>query len=184
MGVGVLADWQIQLGVKIEPFHDGSEVPGKISYGLSSYGYDFRLGYKYKIFTNALNAILDPKNLSLDSFIDYEGDVCVIPPNSFALAESLEYVEIPRDIMCIVLGKSSYARVGININCTPLEPAWRGKITIEISNSTPLPARVYSGEGIMQVLFFRGDAACRQDYGQKNGRYQDQAGITLPFVKT
>jgi dCTP deaminase len=180
--MGVLADWQIQERVKIEPLADSTYRPGVISYGLTSYGYDLRLGRKFKVFTNARCAIVDPKNFDPRSFIDIEADECLIPPNSFALAETVEYLEVPRDVLGVCVGKSTYARIGIIVNVTPLEPEWRGKVTIEISNTTPLPAKVYAGEGIAQVLFLRADAECRVSYSDKKGKYQDQAGLTLPFV--
>jgi dCTP deaminase len=180
--MGVLADWQIQQRVEIEPLADGTYRPGVISSGLTSYGYDLRLGRKFKVFTNAHCAIVDPKNFDPRSFIDLEADECLIPPNSFALAESLEYLEIPRNVLAICLGKSTYARIGIIVNVTPLEPEWRGKVTIEISNTTPLPAKVYAGEGIAQVLFLTADEVCRVSYADKKGKYQDQTGLTLPFV--
>jgi dCTP deaminase len=180
--MGVLADWQIQQRVKIEPLADSTYRPGVISYGLTSYGYDLRLGRTFKVFTNARCAIVDPKNFDSKSFIDIETDECLIPPNSFALAETVEYLEIPRDIVAICVGKSTYARIGIIVNVTPLEPEWRGKVTIEISNTTPLPAKVYAGEGIAQVLFLTGDEVCRTSYADKKGKYQNQTGLTLPFV--
>jgi dCTP deaminase len=180
--MGVLPDWQIQRDVKIEPFAEGASRPGVISYGVSSYGYDVRVGRHFKVFTNARCAVVDPKNFDPASFVDIEGDSCLIPPNSFALAETIEYFEIPRDIVAICLGKSTYARCGIIVNVTPLEPEWRGRVTIEISNTTPLPAKIYAGEGIAQILFLRGEAVCRVSYGDKHGKYQDQKGLTLPFV--
>ena len=180
--MGVLPDWQIERDITIEPFADSAVRPGVISYGVSSYGYDVRVGRRFKIFTNALCAVVDPKNFDPTSFVDIEGDSCLIPPNSFALAETVEYLEIPRDILAICVGKSTYARCGIIVNVTPLEPEWRGKITIEISNTTPLPAKVYAGEGIAQILFLRADAVCKISYGDKKGKYQDQSGLTLPFV--
>jgi dCTP deaminase len=180
--MGVLPDWQIERDIKIEPFAPQQRRPGVISYGVTSYGYDVRLGRKFKVFTNAHCAIVDPKNFDPRSFIDFEADSCLIPPNSFALAETVEYFEIPRDILCVCLGKSTYARIGIIVNVTPLEPEWRGKITIEISNTTPLPAKVYAGEGIAQILFFRAEAVCKTSYADKQGKYQDQTGLTLPFV--
>lgn len=180
--MGVLPDWQIQRDIKIEPFADASVRPGVISYGVSSYGYDVRVGRKFKIFTNARCAVVDPKNFDPASFVDIEGDHCLIPPNSFALAETVEYLEIPRDIIAVCVGKSTYARCGIIVNVTPLEPEWRGKVTIEISNTTPLPAKIYAGEGIAQILFLRGEAICQVSYGDKRGKYQDQTGLTLPFV--
>src|SRR5438132_10194541 len=180
--MGVLADWQIQELIKIEPCADGTYRTGVISFGVTSYGYDIRVGRKFKVFTNAHCAIVDPKNFDAKSFIDIEADSCLIPPNSFALAETVEYLEIPRDIIGICVGKSTYARIGIIVNVTPIEPEWRGKVTIEISNTTPLPAKVYAGEGIAQILFFRADAVCRTSYADKAGKYQDQQGLTLPFV--
>jgi dCTP deaminase len=180
--MGVLPDWQIQRDIKIEPFAEGPLRAGTISYGLSSYGYDVRVGRHFKVFTNARCAVVDPKHFDPASFVDMEGDHCLIPPNSCALAETVEHFEIPRDVICICLGKSTYARCGIIVNVTPLEPEWRGRITIEISNTTPLPAKVYSGEGIAQILFLRTDAVCRTSYADKKGKYQDQKGLTLPFV--
>jgi dCTP deaminase len=180
--MGVLPDWQIQRDVKIEPFVEGLLRPGVISYGVSSYGYDVRVGRKFKVFTNARCAVVDPKHFDPASFVDIEGDFCLIPPNSFALAETVEHLEIPRDILCICVGKSTYARCGIIVNVTPLEPEWRGRVTIEISNTTPLPAKIYAGEGIAQILFLRGEAVCRVSYGDKKGKYQNQQGLTLPFV--
>ena len=180
--VGVLADWQIQRDIKIDPFADGVPRPGVISYGVSSYGYDVRVGRHFKVFTNARCAVVDPKNFDPASFVDIEGDHCLIPPNSFALAATMEYLEIPRNVIAICVGKSTYARCGIIVNVTPLEPEWRGRITIEISNTTPLPAKVYAGEGIAQILFLRTDATCKTSYADKQGKYQDQKGLTLPFV--
>jgi dCTP deaminase len=180
--MGVLSDWLIERDIKIEPFVREALRPGVISYGVSSYGYDVRVGRKFKLFTNVYGAVVDPKNFSASAFVDIEGDHCLIPPNSFALAETVEYIEVPRDILCICIGKSTYARCGIIVNITPLEPEWRGKITIEISNTTPLPAKVYAGEGIAQIVFLRAEAVCRTSYGDKKGKYQDQKGLTLPFV--
>jgi dCTP deaminase len=180
--MGILPDWQIKRDIKIEPFEESSLRPGVISYGLSSYGYDVRVGRKFKVFTNVHSAIVDPKKFAANSFVDIEADSCLIPPNSFALAETVEHIEVPRDILCICLGKSTYARCGIIVNVTPLEPEWRGKVTIEISNTTPLPAKIYAGEGIAQILFLRGEAVCQKSYGDKRGKYQDQKGLTLPFV--
>jgi dCTP deaminase len=180
--MGVLADWQIEHAIKIEPFAQGAARAGVISYGVSSYGYDVRVGRHFKVFTNARCAVVDPKNFDPASFVDIEADSCLIPPNSFALAETVEYFEIPRDIVAICLGKSTYARCGIIVNVTPLEPEWRGRVTIEISNTTPLPAKVYAGEGIAQILFLRADQVCRTSYADKKGKYQDQKGLTLPFV--
>lgn len=180
--MGVLADWQIQKEIVIRPFAEGNVRPGVISYGVTSYGYDVRVGRHFKVFTNAHCAVVDPKQFDPKSFVDIEGDTCLIPPNSFALAETVEYLEIPRDIIAICVGKSTFARCGIIVNVTPLEPEWRGKITIEISNTTPLPARIYANEGIAQILFLRGDQVCRTSYADKKGKYQDQRGLTLPFV--
>jgi dCTP deaminase len=180
--VGVLPDWHIQRDIKIEPFADGGPRPGAISYGVTSYGYDVRVSRRFKVFTNARCAVVDPKNFDPASFVDIEGDFCLIPPNSFALAETVEYLEIPRDVIAICVGKSTYARCGIIVNVTPLEPEWRGRVTIEISNTTPLPAKIYAGEGIAQILFLRSEAVCRTSYADKKGKYQDQKGLTLPFV--
>lgn len=180
--MGILSDSQIQQEIVIRPLADGSPRPGIISYGLSSYGYDVRVGRHFKVFTNVYGAVVDPKNFSPTAFVDIEGDYCLIPPNSFALAESLEYFEIPRDVLAICVGKSTYARCGIIVNITPLEPEWRGKITLEISNTTPLPAKIYANEGIAQIIFLRAEQVCRVSYADKRGKYQDQKGLTLPFV--
>jgi len=180
--VSILPDWQIRRDIKIEPFAEGLSRPGVVSYGVSSYGYDVRVGRRFKVFTNVYGAIVDPKKFDPSAFVDLEADSCVIPPNSFALAETVEYFEIPRDILAICMGKSTYARCGIIVNVTPLEPEWRGKITMEISNTTPLPARIYANEGIAQILFLRADAVCQASYADKKGKYQDQKGLTLPFV--
>ena len=180
--MAVLPDWQIERDVKIEPFAKAASRPGIISYGVSSYGYDVRVGRHFKVFTNALCAVVDPKHFDPASFVNIEGDHCLIPPNSFALAETVEYLEIPRDVIAICVGKSTYARCGIIVNVTPLEPEWRGRVTIEISNTTPLPAKIYAGEGIAQILFFRCEAVCQTSYADKKGKYQDQPGLTLPFV--
>lgn len=164
----------------ISPFEDGQKRDGVISYGLSSYGYDIRVADEYKIFTNVYSAIVDPKNFSTQSMIDFKGDVCIIPPNSFALARTVEYFRIPRDVLTICVGKSTYARCGIIVNVTPFEPEWEGFVTLEISNTTPLPAKIYSNEGIAQVLFFEGDEPCDISYADKKGKYQHQQGILLP----
>lgn len=164
----------------IEPFVDGQVRDGNISYGLSSYGYDIRVADEFKIFTNVNNAIVDPKQFTSDSFVDYNGDVCVIPPNSFVLAKTVEYFRIPRDVLTICVGKSTYARCGLIVNVTPFEPEWEGFVTLEISNTTPLPARVYANEGIAQVLFFRSDSLCETSYADRKGKYQKQTGIRLP----
>ena len=172
-----------KLNKMIEPFESDQIKNGKISYGLSSFGYDIRVSDEYKIFTNINNSIVDPKNFDENSFIDFQGDVCIVPPNSFALARSIEYFRIPRDILTICVGKSTYARCGIIVNVTPFEPEWEGYVTLEISNTTPLPARIYSNEGLCQVLFFQSDEECRISYKDKAGKYQQQKGITLPKIK-
>lgn len=181
--MAVLPDWRIRKEVCIRPMADGSARPGVISYGVTSYGYDVRVDRRFKVFTNARCAVVDPKQFDPASFVDIEGDFCLIPPNSFALAETVEYLEIPRNMIGICVGKSTYARCGIIVNVTPLEPEWRGRVTIEISNTTPLPAKIYSGEGIAQILFIEGAANCETSYADKKGKYQDQAGLTLPFVQ-
>lgn len=180
--MGVLPDWMIEEGVKITPFAPQQHRPGVISYGLTSYGYDVRVDRNFKVFTNVWCSTVDPKHFDPKSFVDVEADVCIIPPNSFALAETVEYFEIPRNVLAVCMGKSTYARCGIIVNVTPLEPEWRGRITIEISNTTPLPAKIYAGEGIAQILFLRGVAECRTSYANKGGKYQDQTGLTLPIV--
>ena len=218
---GVLPDFMIRDRIKIVPFVDAAVDAGVVSYGLTSYGYDCRVGYKFKVFTPALCAVVDPKRLPPEAFVDVDltpdgphdlpsecglsrrcrrcgavpgadaGEACpaskpdhiLIPPNSFALAETIEWFDIPRDVLAVCVGKSTYARCGIIVSVTPLEPEWRGRVTVEISNTTPLPAKIYAGEGIMQVLFVPGVAACRVSYADKKGRYQDQAGLVLPFVK-
>jgi dCTP deaminase len=172
----------------IEPFVDSqvrrSDPQGRqvISYGVSSYGYDMRVAPEFKIFTNVLSAIVDPKAFDQRSFVPFEGDVCIVPPNSFALARSVEYFRIPREVLTICVGKSTYARCGIITNVTPFEPEWEGHVTLEISNTTPLPARIYANEGICQVLFFEADAddICETSYADKAGKYQRQTGVTLP----
>ncbi len=166
----------------IEPFTDGQVRSGVISYGLSSYGYDIRVADEFKVFTSGMGdlSVVDPKNLATEAMVDFRGPVCIIPPNSFALARSLEYIRMPRDVLGAVLGKSTYARCGIVTNFTPLEPGWHGYITIEISNTTPLPAKIYANEGIAQVLFFEGDAPCEVSYADKQGKYQGQRGVVLP----
>lgn len=164
----------------IEPFVDSQRREGMISYGLSSYGYDARVAPEFKIFTNVDNAIVDPKEFNASSFVDRTTDVCVIPPNSFALARTVEYFRIPRDLLVICLGKSTYARCGIIVNVTPLEPGWEGHVTLEFSNTTPLPARIYANEGACQFLFLQGDAPCEVSYADRKGKYQGQRGVTLP----
>jgi dCTP deaminase len=166
----------------IDPFVDGQVREGVISYGVSSYGYDVRVGDEFKVFTNVYNTVVDPKNFDPKSFVDIRADVCIIPPNSFALASTIEYFRIPRDILTICLGKSTYARCGIIVNVTPFEPEWEGHVTIEISNTTPLPAKIYANEGIAQVLFFQGDEPCATSYKDKKGKYQAQRGVTLPKI--
>jgi dCTP deaminase len=180
--MGALPDWQIERDIVIRPKAERVNDPGAISYGVSSYGYDVRVGRHFKIFTNARCAVVDPKHFDPSSFVDVEGDHCLIPPNSFALSETVEYLEIPRDIIAICVGKSTYARCGIIVNVTPLEPEWRGRVTLEISNTTPLPAKIYANEGIAQILFLRTEAVCQTSYADKKGKYQDQKGLTLPFV--
>lgn len=180
--MSVLSDLEIAQEIRIEPFAEAQSRPGVVSYGVSSYGYDVRVGRKYKVFTNVHGAVVDPKRFSEKSFVDIEGDHCIIPPNSFALAETVEYLEIPRDIIAICVGKSTYARCGIIVNVTPLEPEWRGKVTLEISNTTPLPAKIYSNEGIAQIIFLRAQHVCKTSYADKKGKYQDQKGLTLPKV--
>jgi dCTP deaminase len=164
----------------IEPFEDAQVRQGTISYGLSSYGYDMRVASEFKIFTNVNNAIVDPKAFDDKSFVPFEGDVCIVPPNSFALARSVEYFRIPRDVITLCVGKSTYARCGIITNVTPFEPEWEGFVTLEISNTTPLPARIYANEGIAQVLFFQGDEAPEVSYLDRKGKYQGQTGVTTP----
>lgn len=170
----------------IAPFVDG-QTRGQgnekiVSYGLSSYGYDLRVAHEFKVFTNVYNSIVDPKNFTENSFIQRDGDVCIVPPNSFALARSIEYFKIPRNVLTICLGKSTYARCGIIVNVTPFEPEWEGYVTIEISNTTPLPAKIYAGEGIAQVLFFESDEQCDVSYADRKGKYMNQVGITLPHI--
>ena len=164
----------------IGPFADAQVRSGVISYGVSSYGYDMRVAREFRIFTNVLSAIVDPKAFDNKSFVEYAGDVCIVPPNSFALARSVEYFRIPRNILTICVGKSTYARCGIITNVTPFEPEWEGFVTLEISNTTPLPARIYANEGIAQVLFFEGDEQPAVSYKDKKGKYQGQQGVTLP----
>ena len=188
--MGILCDTQIRELVGIEPFEESRKRDGVISYGVSSYGYDVRVGTKFKIFTNATSggvAVVDPKNFSSDLFISIDTELTkrdhvVIPPNSFALAETIEIFSVPRDVLAVCVGKSTYARCGIIVNVTPLEPEWRGKVTIEISNTTPLPAKIYANEGIAQMLFFKADRVCETSYADKGGKYQNQSGLTLPLV--
>ena len=169
----------------IEPFESGQVRTGYaderlISYGTSSYGYDVRCSDHFKIFTNINSAVVDPKDFSENSFVDFTGDVCIIPPNSFALAHTVEYFRIPRNVLTVCLGKSTYARCGIIVNVTPLEPEWEGHVTLEFSNTTPLPAKVYANEGVAQVIFFESDEECQVSYKDRGGKYQSQTGVTLP----
>jgi dCTP deaminase len=164
----------------IEPFNEKQVREGVISYGLSSYGYDARIADEFKIFTNINHTIVDPKDFDPRSFVDFRGDECIIPPNSFALARTVERFRIPRDVIVVCVGKSTYARCGIIVNVTPLEPEWEGIVTLEVSNTTPLPARIYANEGIAQFLFFHGNEACETSYADKRGKYQSQQGLTLP----
>ena len=168
----------------IEPFEPGQvrAVDGRkiVSYGTSSYGYDVRCASEFKIFTNINSTIVDPKNFDVGSFVDFDGPVCIIPPNSFALARTVEYFRIPRNVMVICLGKSTYARCGIIVNVTPLEPEWEGHVTLEFSNTTPLPARIYANEGVAQFLFLQGNEPCEVTYADRAGKYMGQRGVTLP----
>ena len=191
--MAVLCDSQIRELVGIEPFQENVKRPGRVSFGVSSYGYDVRVGTLFKVFTNVDpsggggQTIVDPKNFSDDMFVTIDSrntgkDHIIIPPNSFALAETVEEIKVPRDVLAICLGKSTYARCGIIVNVTPLEPEWRGKVTIEISNTTPLPAKIYANEGIAQMIFIKADRVCAVSYADKGGKYQDQVGLTLPMV--
>jgi dCTP deaminase len=174
--------WITEMATKhgmIEPFESSQVRDGVISYGVSSYGYDMRVAPEFRIFTNVLSSIVDPKAFDPRSFVEFEGPVCIVPPNSFALARSVEYFRIPRDVVTITVGKSTYARCGIITNVTPFEPEWEGHVTLEISNTTPLPAKIYANEGIAQVLFFRGEPPL-VSYRDKKGKYQGQRGVTLP----
>src|ERR1043165_1024933 len=187
--MGILCDTQIQELIEIRPFEKAQKRQGRISYGVSSYGYDIRVGTKFKIFTPTPRSggitIVDPKEFSPDLFVEIDTaktgtDFVIIPPNSFALCETVEWVEVPRDVLAICVGKSTYARCGLIVNVTPLEPEGRGKITLEISNTTPLPAKVYANEGIAQLIFLKADAVCEKSYADKGGKYQDQGGLTVP----
>jgi dCTP deaminase len=164
----------------IEPFESKQVRAGAISYGLSSFGYDIRVGDEYKVFTDVHSVVVDPKNFDTRSFVDIKGDYCIIPPHSFALAATMEYFRIPSDVLVVCLGKSTYARCGIIVNVTPLEPEWEGILTLEISNTTPLPAKIYSREGLAQLLFFQGNEVPETTYAQKSGKYMKQRGVTLP----
>ncbi len=185
--MAILCDSQIRELIGIEPFEQNIKRPGKVSFGVSSYGYDIRVGSIFKIFTNVNSEIIDPKRFSENSFVTVDTsktgkDHVLIPPNSFALCETVEYVSIPREVLAICVGKSTYARCGIIVNVTPIEPEWRGKITRELSTTPPLPAKIYANEGIAQLLFFKGDRTCSVSYADKSGKYQDQPGLTLPKV--
>jgi len=171
---------QAQTTGMIEPFVEAQRREGCISYGLSSYGYDARVADEFKIFTNVDSAVVDPKDFAANSFVDRKTDVCIIPPNSFALARTVEYFRIPRDTLVICLGKSTYARCGIIVNVTPLEPEWEGHVTLEFSNTTPLPAKIYANEGACQFLFLKGDQPCETSYADRAGKYMGQRGVTLP----
>ncbi len=164
----------------IEPFVEAQRREGCISYGLSSYGYDARVAREFKIFTNVHSTVVDPKAFDPQSFVDIETDCCIIPPNSFALARTVEYFRVPRDVLVICLGKSTYARCGIIVNVTPLEPEWEGHVTLEFSNTTPLPAKIYANEGACQFLFLKGEAPCETSYADRAGKYMGQRGVTLP----
>ena len=166
----------------IKPFEERQVRTGVISYGVSSYGYDLRIADEFKIFTNINNTIVDPKAFDPRSFVDYQGPVCIVPPNSFVLGRSVEYFKIPRNVLTLCVGKSTYARCGIITNVTPFEPEWEGFVTLEISNTTPLPAKIYANEGIAQVLFFESDEACQTSYADRQGKYQGQQGIVLPTI--
>jgi dCTP deaminase len=167
----------------IKPFVESSVRKDVVSFGLSSYGYDIRVSNEFKIFTNVNSAVVDPKHFVSESFVDYVGDVCIIPPNSFALSRTVEYFRIPREVLVVCVGKSTYARCGLIVNVTPLEPEWEGYLTLEISNTTPLPAKVYANEGIAQLLFLMGDGICEQSYADKKGKYQGQVGVVLPRIE-
>ena len=184
--MSVLSDKWIKQAVKtkdmIKPFVSKQIRKGKISFGLSSYGYDARVSNEFKIFTNVNNTIVDPKNFSLDGFVEKKSDTCIIPPNSFALASTVEYFKIPRDILVICLGKSTYARCGIIVNVTPLEPEWEGHVTLEFSNTSPLPAKIYANEGACQFLFLQGKEPPTISYADKKGKYMKQKGVTLPKI--
>ena len=177
--------WIRQMAVEkgmIKPFEERQVRAGVISYGVSSYGYDMRVAPEFKIFTNVLSAVVDPKHFDPKSFVEFEGDTCIVPPNSFALGRSVEYFRIPRNVITITVGKSTYARCGIITNVTPFEPEWEGFVTLEISNTTPLPAKIYANEGIAQALFFEGDEAPETSYADRKGKYQGQRGVTLPLL--
>ena len=166
----------------IEPFEQRQVRAGVVSYGVSSYGYDIRVADEFKVFTNINTTVIDPKAFDPRSFVDIKAPICIVPPNSFALARTVEYFRIPRDVLTVCLGKSTYARCGIIVNVTPFEPEWEGTATLEISNTTPLPAKIYANEGIAQVLFFQSDEACETSYADKRGKYQSQLDVTLPKI--
>jgi dCTP deaminase len=175
--------WIRQMALErkmIEPFEDRQVRQGVVSFGLSSYGYDIRVADEFKVFTNVYNTVVDPKRFDPQSFVDIKADVCIVPPNSFALARTIEYFRIPRDVLTVCLGKSTYARCGIIVNVTPFEPEWEGHVTIEISNTTPLPAKIYANEGVAQMLFLESDEVCETSYKDRGGKYQGQKGVTLP----
>lgn len=181
--MGIKSDKWIREQAKkgmIEPFELAQVRSGVISYGVSSYGYDIRVADEFKVFTNINNTLIDPKNFDSNSFVTVKNDTCIVPPNSFALARTVEFFRIPENVITICLGKSTYARCGIIINVTPFEPGWEGYVTLEISNTTPLPAKIYANEGIAQVLFFEGDEPCEVSYKAKKGKYMGQVGVTLP----
>ncbi len=188
--MGLQADrWIRKMALEhgmIEPFVDGQvrESNGRklVSYGLSSYGYDLRVAQEFKVFTNVYNSIVDPKQFQPNSFVDIHAETCIIPPNSFALARSVEYFRIPPNVLTLCIGKSTYARCGIIVNVTPFEPGWEGTVTLEISNTTPLPAKIYAGEGLAQVLFFVGAERCEVTYADRKGKYMGQKGITVPAI--
>lgn len=179
--VGILADHEIRALGFIKNMVEGEKRPGTISYGLSTFGYDIRVSDKFKIFTNVYGAIIDPKEMRDECFVEYVGPCCIIPPNSYVLAESIEYFEMPDDVLAICLGKSTYARAGISINCTPIENGFKGTIVVEIANNTPLPAKIYANEGIAQLIFLRGNTP-ENTYETKSGKYQNQRGIVLPRI--
>jgi dCTP deaminase len=184
--MSIKPDWWIKQMAQecgmITPFVDGQKRDGVISYGLSSYGYDARLADEFKIFTNVHSTVVDPKCLDDRSMVDFKGDVCIIPPNSFVLARTVETFNVPRKVLVTCIGKSTYARCGLIVNVTPLEPEWRGVVTLEISNTTPLPAKVYANEGICQFLFWESESQCLVSYADRKGKYQDQLGVVLPKV--
>ena len=182
--MGIKADrWIKRMALEhgmIEPFVESQSRTGVVSFGVSSYGYDIRVADEFKVFTNIYNTVVDPKNFDPKSFVDIKADVCIIPPNSFALARTVEYFRVPRDVLVICLGKSTYARCGIIVNVTPLEPEWEGHVTLEFSNTTPLPAKIYANEGACQFLFLQGNEPCETSYADRAGKYMGQRGVTLP----